>query len=220
MPTQKRESYRHSFKSNKCAKCSTSIEDENHILKCRIKSRKTLQRQWIGEVSSYLSGSTTPIFVQDAIVEQLTIWLEPPLLCTIPVYDPHNFLDNALSMQQQIGCNNFVRGRLAIEWGRLINRHYIQNSTATSDSESFSAETWASLLIAISFKYILLLWEQRNNEEHGVTANKLEIKKKEKLIEEVRHIKTLALKWLDTDQKYVSDTIQDLENKNSHQLEV
>lgn len=62
--------------------------------------------------------------------------------------------------------------------------HHIDSGT--EPSESFSAEVWASRIITINFKCILFSWEYRNKEEHGLSVDEIEIKKKEKLLEERR----------------------------------
>jgi hypothetical protein len=142
LPTKKREQYRHTFKCNYCPHCKSNkiIEDENHIIRCKYHTRKTIRHEWINEISTYLSQTFTPIYVKDAIVKQLSSWLFSIINTETRTYDKHDFLDDALSKQEKIGWDNFIRGRLAIEWGRVINRHVI----ATNTTSSFTAEIWAS----------------------------------------------------------------------------
>jgi hypothetical protein len=56
--------------------------------------------------------------------------------------------------QANIGWQHFVRGRMVIEWGNLINNHI-----ATQRQNSSNTENWGTKLLSINWKYILELRE-------------------------------------------------------------
>jgi hypothetical protein len=52
--------------------------------------------------------------------------------------------------QTELGWQHFVRGRLVIKWGNMINDHI-----STQQRYTFNAEHWGSkLLLSINWKYI------------------------------------------------------------------
>ena len=118
-------------------------------------------------------------------------------------------------MQDNIGWDQFVRGRIAIEWGHTINNHL-----QSINNDIYTAEKWATELIKINFKHVLLLWETRNKEEHGQSVEEIEIKKTQRLLQEVRYILECSKKWRINDQRYLPESIDELEEKSSRQLEL
>jgi hypothetical protein len=66
------------------------------------------------------------------------------------------------SIQQSIRWDHFIQGRLAIEWGNIINNHISNKPTIKQN-----AEDWGTKLLKINWKYILELWNVRNDEVKG-----------------------------------------------------
>jgi hypothetical protein len=87
--------------------------------------------------------------------------------------------------QAEIGWQHFVRGQIIIAWGSIINNHL-----ATQKTHKFNAEQWGTNLLSINWKYILQLWEARNQETHGDTPKKSEVIKRQNMIDEVLHIQS------------------------------
>ena len=216
--TKKRMKYRHPFKSNKCSKCNT-IEDENHIMRCRVITRKDIRSEYLQEMSDYLSGSSTPIYVKEIIMQKITEWLELQLPTTSNTDSTkstaNTYLDDAINLQNKIGWDQFIRGRITMEFGYLINRHL-----HTSNDTSTTAEEWATKLILINFRFILKIWEQRKREEHGCNPTDIESKKKLHFLEEIRHILESFPYWSVVDRGTLPESISELEQKTSHQLEL
>lgn len=216
--TKKRMKYRHPFKSNKCSKCNT-IEDENHIMRCRVITRKDIRSEYLQEMSDYLSGSSTPIYVKEIIMQKITEWLELQLPTTSntdsTISTANTYLDDAINLQNKIGWDQFIRGRITMEFGYLINRHL-----HTSNDTSTTAEEWATKLILINFKFILKIWEQRKREEHGCNPTDIKSKKKLRFLEEIRHILESFPYWSVVDRGTLPESIAELEQKTSHQLEL
>jgi hypothetical protein len=137
--------------------------------------------------NSILSEQHTPPDIRDAICHGFFSQLESgrntqdiPLL---PQRDSEvmKVYDN----QTNIGWNHFVRGRMVIKWGSLINDYLSKQRRY-----NFNAEHWGSKLLLINWQYILELWELRNKETHGETSEKAETIKSQNMIEEIIHIQT------------------------------
>ena len=217
LSTKKRDKYNYPFKSNKCSRCFTQIEDENHILRCKTASRKALRKQWIQDLSVYLSGPTTPVYVKDSIITKFWLWLEPVISTSVlhTSTSKNTYLDDAVQSQNRIGWDQFVRGRITTKWGYMITRHLhsITNVTTT-------AEDWADNLITLNFKYVLQMWELRKKEEHGDTPSEIETRKQVRMLEEIIDIKSRYHHWPVVDQHLLPESIQELEEQTSHNMEI
>ena len=214
LSTRKREKYRKPYSCNKCSQCFVNVEDENHIIQCQINSRKLLRQAWITDLSTFLSGYHTPLAVKDTILSKATSWLYRESNQLTTEYDSQSYLDDAISMQDKIGWDHFVRGRLAIEWGRVINIHL-----HSINNDKYTAEQWATELIKINYQHVLSMWELRNKEEHGVTSEDVESKKKQRLLQEVKHIQESSINWITSDQRYLPESFNELATKSSRQLD-
>jgi hypothetical protein len=85
--------------------------------------------------------------------------------------------------QTEIGWQHFIRGRMLIEWGNMINDHL-----STQRRYNFNAEHWGSKVLAINWKFILELWDLRNKEVHGDTPETAAFIRRQNMINEIKHI--------------------------------
>jgi hypothetical protein len=126
-PTLQREQkyYNKTSTTSHCRQCKLYSEDENHIIRCRTISRQKIRDRWRVEILQYLSEPHTPPTIRDAICYGLFSWLEngrntqdKPLL-------PRREAEvmRVYNNQTDIGWQHFVRGRMSIEWGNMINNH-------------------------------------------------------------------------------------------------
>jgi hypothetical protein len=133
----------------------------------------------------FLSKTHTPPIVRQYLGHGLFSWLENGRYRTEPPptsIDPR--LKRTMAMQDAIGWHHFVRGRVAMEWGHIINDHIAQSKTT-----KITAEQWCAQLLAINWKHILLLWQVRNTEVHGSTKEEATLIQKTKLIEEIIYLR-------------------------------
>jgi hypothetical protein len=168
-----------------CRQCNLYIENEDHIIRCWIPSRHKIQNEWRHEFTTFLSESHTSIAIKDSLCYGFHNWLEsgrntpgiPPL--------PTRKADvmQAYNEQANIGWQNFIRGRMTITWGTLINRHVAKQKRYT-----FNAEHWGTKLMSIHWKYILRIWETRNKEVKGDTPAKVELIRRQNMIDEIKQI--------------------------------
>ena len=120
--------------------------------------------------------------VKNAIINELTKWLDPTISSTafLPTTQA---IQQALSKQHNIGWRNFVRGRLSMDWGEIINTHIQQENIS-----NMNAEKWGTTILNINWKYSLQMWDIRNKETLGNTPDEKMIKKKVRVLNELQHI--------------------------------
>jgi hypothetical protein len=115
--------------------------------------------------------------------------------------------------QAAIGWEHFVRGRISISWGNIVNKQL------SGTTDNFNTEAWGSKLVSINFKYILLLWEHRCKEEHGKNAEEIEYNLKRKLLEEIYHIRDKFRSNHFKDNNFINCNLHKLQEQDSGQLQ-
>jgi hypothetical protein len=168
-----------------CRQCHLYNEKEDHIIRCRTPARQKIMDVWRKEVTTYLSEQHTPNTIRDAICHGFYTWLESGRNTPGIPSLPHRQTEvmKAYNNQETIGWQHYVRGRMTIEWGNLINKHL-----AMQKKYKFNAEQWGMKLMSINWKYILQLWETRNKEVNGDTPSKVESIRRQNMINEILHI--------------------------------
>jgi hypothetical protein len=113
--------------------------------------------EWITELSAYLSQSHTSAEVKHILMTNLKQWLEPSTILDDNIATfletCSTDLNQAYHQQQTIEWRHFIRGRLTIEWGKIISGHLIN-----AKLHNITAEKWATDLIYINWKHILKIW--------------------------------------------------------------
>jgi hypothetical protein len=141
-------------------------------------------------MKTFLSEQHTLIEIRDAICLGFFTWLESGRNTQgIPVL-PHRKAEviKVYNNQESIGWKHFVRGRLDIEWGNLINKHL-----ARQTKYKFNAEHWGMKLLSINWKYVLQMWEIRNKEVKTDTPTKVESIRRQNMINDILHIQATHL---------------------------
>jgi hypothetical protein len=83
--------------------------------------------------------------------------------------------------QDRLGWDQFLRGRLTIMWGGIINNH-LQRRKITN----ITTAQWGVTLLSINWKDIIAIWLQRNEEQQGATALEKSHQNKWKLIAKIK----------------------------------
>jgi hypothetical protein len=94
-------------------------------------------------------------------------------------------LETTLRTQNNIGWEHFMRGHMTIKWGHLISQHI-----STQPQHKIAAKKWGAKPIAINWKYILQLWQQRSEELHGISTEQTEQSHQWSMIEEIQYIES------------------------------
>ena len=200
--TKARDHKYYKFRPKFCGHCQGQLENEDHIIRCLSKRREEIRAEWLQEVETFLLNENTPILVKHAIYDNLELWLEPSTISTNEYIYPSNIL-KALNHQQDIGWDQFIRGRISIEWGHIINEFM-----STSDKKDFKAETWGANLLSINWKYIIKIWAVRCDDIHGRTNNEANIINKQKMIEEIAYIQEMNRELLLQDIEWLHEDIE------------
>jgi hypothetical protein len=162
--------------SELCDCCKTTIETEDHILRCGLNERYSIREEWIRDLTEYLTQSHTSEEVKLCIMTGVTIWLNNDLVQQI-----NNEIlaatRTAFRRQNHIGWDHFIQGRISTSWGDVI-KHHLQNQGI----KNTTAKQWVTSLISINWKHINALWIQRNKEMLGDTVTDQCEKRKQKLI--------------------------------------
>ena len=88
-----------------------------------------------------------------------------------------------------------------------------------SIKQQFDVEAWGTKLIDINFKHLLLFWEHRCHNEHGITKEEQESKLKMKLLNAIRHMQQSSYPRNDNDAKIIHHNFEELSKLESRQLQ-
>jgi hypothetical protein len=214
LPTKARENKYYTFRDKKCTQCQCDHEDEDHILKCLcIKSQQT-RNEWIIELQSYLSQNHTPRIVANTIIHNITQWLEPSQVIDFINEETTINMTNALKKQQLIGWRHFIRGRISIEWGKILSQHLV-----TEKLNQISAEKWAADLLYINWKHILKMWRDRCVKLHGNTPDAIEQNTKNRSLHEIQYIQSINQNLNHSPNDWLLEDIDELRNYTNKQLQ-
>ena len=168
-------------------------------------------------MKEYVNNKYTPSEVATEIMFGLRNWLEPLKTTPTCTQEKEKALILAIKKQNNIGWEHFIRGRIAIEWGYLVNRKLKEQKISP---EEMDAETWGAKLIAINWKYVLEMWKLRNGEEHGTDAVTIEKKKKERLMAEILHLQEENKDVSISDANWLLEDADILMENDSNRLEI
>jgi len=150
-------------------------EDENHILRCSHPKIDTARNTAINRIEQLLKSLDTPRDVTIAIMYGLRSWFtneqyngdEPPILWPPPgfQYHPqhHAQIQKAFETQTIIGWDEFLRGRISTDWGRIIQDYYRQMNLG----DRRNSMLWEVQLIRSTWKIFFACWQTRNDLLHG-----------------------------------------------------
>ena len=156
--------------------------------------------------------TSTLVSIKDVIYNKMHSWLEPIIDNTN--YEQYDELNKAIKQQDDIGWRHFIRGRLTIEWGNIINSHL-----EVRNIKQYNAEKWGTKLLEINWKYILKIWRQRCEDLHGATKDEKDRLKKEKLLQEIEHIQSTNKELLTKKSEWIHEDIDELAQLDNEALE-
>jgi hypothetical protein len=167
LPTLARLSKYDNRVNNRCFECGFLGETTNHVLCCSGEHRSSARDSAMETFRQHLERQQTPFFMIDLICDSLDSWLQRSRI-TPPTWQPPEdpieiALSQAFASQRRIGWDQFLRGRLAIDWKHAIHLHYCD----TRPGESFNADHWLRTTIDAIWKFAMTLWRQRCATYHG-----------------------------------------------------
>jgi hypothetical protein len=84
--------------------------------------------------------------------------------------------------QNQIGWENWLKGRWSMIWATLIN-YDIAN--VDSGIKHNTSEKWANEILKLNWEFVFNIWLERNKSEHDERGNP-KLRRKEKLIKKIQ----------------------------------
>jgi hypothetical protein len=162
----------------------------------------------------FLSLPHTPQDVRDAICNSLQLWLDPSNTEDIIDTVEKKEVTEALKSQYKIGWQHFVRGRVSIDWGAIINVH-LQTNKITN----ITAEQWGSKMLAINWKFILQIWSIRNEETLGKTNEDVLNKRRAKVLVELQHISATNQDIAGDNADILNVNMEEYQKMNANQVE-
>jgi hypothetical protein len=123
-------------------------------------------------------------------------------------------LEKAHRLQTLIGWRHFIRGRLTIEWGKIIDNHLSKEKL-----HKITAEKWAADLFMLNWKHILSIWRERCIDMHGNNQAEIEINTKNRCLDEIRYIQSINPNLNNSNYEWLHEDIEALRNHTSKQLQ-
>ena len=85
----------------------------------------------------------------------------------------------AITAQNKIGWRNFFAGKISQQW---LNLHDLFSNNKCKHSQSY---VWGASIVETTLRLMIDLWNLRNEEVHGKTANEKEQKHKHQLLKKI-----------------------------------
>lgn len=183
LPCNRRESRYYQYIPEGCSKCG-ELEHQFHIIKCEdCVLRSARRKKFLIDTRMYLGNTHTNSNTTRVIIEGLTAFLEARDMLDIHEIVPEAsvMLQKAYSVQEDIGWEEWYKGRISIQW-RNLYEHDLQTSNHNMSHQT--PERWATNLILITWRFFLDSWSIRNDIEHGLDTDPLQVKK-QKLIRKI-----------------------------------
>jgi hypothetical protein len=153
------------------------------LLRCKEPSRIKWRRQFITALHNRLVYLETDFSLEETLYTVVEEWLETESV-NISKY-PTRF-HQAIQSQSLIGWRHLLSGKISQEWLKLQ-----ETSTKVTIGRKRLSYVWGASLAKVLLKQFIKLWELRNEEVHGKTAELQEQIRKDKLGKVVRQLNEL-----------------------------
>ena len=169
-----------------CSTCGCDTEDTNHLYTCPHQSRDRWRKQVHRNLRKKMEKSHTDQTLADIALEGLTSFLEGR---AVDIHDLPDKYHKLLEEQDEIGWNNFLKGRWSKEWSRLQEEHLISIGAKT---DRLNGTSWATNMIGTIWTDWFELWTMRNEDRHGKDKSSRASAKRGQMIREVEALYMLA----------------------------
>ena len=212
LPTEKRNHRHKQSSSPMCPICKTAVEEQDHVISCPhhhhrfnlrlqlqqaksfLKSYQVCAKIWTvvnAHVLHQFGGGPTPSYDID----------DDPLGVALRV---------AIDLQNQIGWDNFMRGRIAQAWGDVQEQFYSEYYSFHDDEDRpkyHSRQAFMTRFIRSIFRMFLGIWKQRNAILHDTISGT----KAEETLRTLRRVYKFSHHYFHVDDLFLLDTVP-LEN--------
>jgi hypothetical protein len=168
LPCNYRNNKKYPYKSKYCTMCNDqqTVEDQMHVLKCKKCPERVSRRdQFQKDLQRLLITLGTQETTTRVITQYIGDYLQEKSFKDIKTITPDAsiHLRNTLIEQNKIGWENFLKGRICIEWGELYKHDILINDKLNLTSHD--AEQWGKKLVQLMWRFVIDMWTIRNNKE-------------------------------------------------------
>jgi hypothetical protein len=162
LPCNYRENKMYNYKSSLCTTCMSTIETQDHIFQCkgcpaREKLRKAYKLKLGIILANHHSNQACTLIIKHNVNNYLENKKSLGINTLVP--DATTTLIKANNEQIQIGWEQWIKGRISINWGTLQN-YDIQ--TTDTGIRYDTSKKWAKELILLSWEFSHDCWLIRN----------------------------------------------------------
>lgn len=148
-----------------CLTCKSPCESHSHFIKCSHNKRQVIKDKWYTDFELFLENERyTPPLVRQLFYTHIVA--ETSFNKLTNIQNLPSDIQAAHDDQNTIGWDHLPRGRLALKWGNLIATHL---SAGGVPEKEMSALVWGRRVVKELFRLVLLIWNSRNEDAHGIS---------------------------------------------------
>ena len=154
---------------NQCPACRQSMEDWQHIMRCRSPPRQTWRECTIRAIHDKCRSLSTRPAIQDALIDGVTGWLDSG--DDTFELDPakyHIDVRQLVTQQNKIGWQQIFLGRFGWKWSDMQDDFYAARREP-GKTKRLTGQRWQTVIIGVVWEQWYLVWRLRNGDLHGVT---------------------------------------------------
>jgi ribosomal protein L32 len=173
--------------SSKCPSCN-EIKTNHHISACSNPRWAKLRNNMLKTVRKAMEKNETHIHAQEIILHGIKAAVNHGIEIVAEEdlsFQPNGIIKLALKEQNAIGWTNFYKGCISKKWEQVQHQHYKRAMPKKTDTHR-----WATAIISSMWQGLLLMWEDRNNDQHGRDSIKQIGKEREKLLQKINQLYT------------------------------
>jgi len=142
-----------------CQCCGEPKESEKHLWTCRSTGRQKCRESFIRGLFKLLDDDKTHASIMTVALEGAGQFLKGIEFPEFEFNDPEN--QRLFNNQSRIGWKNFMRGRISKSWTIFQEQH--QNRQGLQRRKN----TWTKDLAQYLLQQFVILWQNRNEAQHG-----------------------------------------------------
>jgi predicted RNA-binding Zn-ribbon protein involved in translation (DUF1610 family) len=163
LPCNRRQNMYYGYVSYACALCG-ELEHQKHIYRCESCTvRANIRVKYLKDLRYYLENSrlkpTTARVIVQCVQAHLEGYDSPDIEDMAP--DASSLLIQAIEEQEEIGWDQWFKGRLSKKWGEIYD---IDLCTINHNLRHQTSQRWATNLIKDIFKFVLEFWSVGRSE--------------------------------------------------------
>jgi len=154
-----------------CPLCKTTVEDWNHVLRCKCNSSSIERMKKLADIKRMLISYRTEPVLQQRLLAMIKQW-SGEYKSKIPEGDRRLAKLNAAFRDQQIlGIENMFVGVITHKFGECQKEH---DDKMRNKQRRFNQKEWNVAFIRVLLKFSSHMWTERNNYLHNISNMTME----------------------------------------------